>query len=66
MRKHTVTVAELFQRRGTPSPHFNCATCPINVGCYWECLRADDLREIAELKAEIEHLRASHKRETNT
>lgn len=32
---------------------FHCATCPLSSGCWWECLRGDDLAEIAELKARI-------------
>ena len=28
----------------------HCATCPINVGCSWGCLRGDDLAEIAILR----------------
>ena len=58
MTTTTPLVDELFRRRGAPLAHFKCATCPISVGCYEECLRADDLCEIAELRAEVARLKA--------
>ena len=58
MSSTTPRVDELFRLRGAPRPHFKCATCPISSGCYWECLRANELCEIAELKAQIAQLKA--------
>ena len=40
---------EIRQFRGQKITHFRCYTCPMTSGCYQECMRADDFRQIAEL-----------------
>ncbi len=34
-------------------PPLKCATCPISSGCSWDCLRGDDLAEIAEMRDDM-------------
>lgn len=34
----------------------HCSTCPINVGCYWGCQRAEDWAEQERLAAECTRL----------
>lgn len=41
----------MIHHSATPT---NCATCPISGGCYWACLRGDDLAEIAELRTSLQ------------
>lgn len=46
----------MIKPNGEISPPLKCPTCPINVGCCWNCLRGDDLAEIYELRAALRAL----------
>ena len=46
----------MIKSNGEIVPPLKCATCPINVGCAWACLRGDDLAEIYVLSAALRQI----------
>ena len=51
----------MIKENGEIDPPLRCPTCPLSCGCSWDCLRGDDLAEIASLRAALSEIAQEEK-----